>query len=53
MMLAVVAAAGFLVLRYYGLRAGWWPTFLPPNPALDKLDGAYLSLKSWVTHLFA
>lgn len=52
MMLAVVTAAAFLMVRYYGVRAGWWPTFLPANPALDKLDGAYLSLKSWVTHLF-
>jgi cytoskeleton protein RodZ len=53
MMLAVVAAAGFLMVRYYGFRAGWWPSLLPPNPALNKLDGAYLSLKSWVTHFFA
>lgn len=52
-MLGAAAAAGFLMVRYYGLRAGWWPTFLPANPALDKLDGAYLSLKSWVTRLFA
>ncbi|HEY1896241.1 MAG TPA: helix-turn-helix domain-containing protein [Terracidiphilus sp.] len=52
-MLSAVAAAGFLMVRYYGLRAGWWTNFLPPNPALEKLDGAYLSLKSWVTHLFA
>jgi hypothetical protein len=52
-MLILVAAAGFLMVRYYGLRAGWWPSFLPPNPALAKLDGVYLSLKSWVTHIFA
>ena len=52
-MLVLVAAAGFLMVRYYGLRAGWWSTFLPANPALEELDGVYLSLKSWVTHLFA
>ena len=52
-MLAIAAAAAFLMVRYYGVRAGWWPTFLPANQALEKLDGVYLSLKSWVTHLFA
>jgi cytoskeletal protein RodZ len=49
-MLLVVAAAGFLMVRYYGFRAGWWSTLLPFNPALN---GVYLSLKTWVTRLFA
>ena len=25
----VVLAGGFLIVRYYGLRAGWWTTLLP------------------------
>ncbi len=29
LLLAAVAAGAFLVVRYYGLRAGWWPTVLP------------------------
>jgi cytoskeleton protein RodZ len=28
-LLAAVMAGTFLVVRYYGLRAGWWPTVLP------------------------
>jgi cytoskeleton protein RodZ len=52
-MLAIVAAGAFLMVRYYGVRVGWWSTFLPPNPALEKLNGVYLSLKSLVTHIFA
>lgn len=30
LLLAAVAAAFYLTFRYYGLRAGWWPTLLPP-----------------------
>ena len=33
LLLLVVAAAGYLTLRYYGLRAGWWPTLLPMREA--------------------
>jgi cytoskeleton protein RodZ len=29
LLIMVVAAAAYLTLRYYGLRAGWWPTLLP------------------------
>jgi cytoskeleton protein RodZ len=29
LLLAAVMAGAFLVVRYYGLRAGWWPTVLP------------------------
>lgn len=31
--LLVVAASAYLTLRYYGLRAGWWPTLLPTEQA--------------------
>jgi hypothetical protein len=29
LLLLVVAAGVWLAVRYYGLRAGWWPTLLP------------------------
>jgi cytoskeleton protein RodZ len=29
LLLAAVLAGAFLAVRYYGLRAGWWPTVLP------------------------
>jgi cytoskeletal protein RodZ len=32
-LLFVVTAAGILTLRYVGLRAGWWPSFLPFHAA--------------------
>jgi cytoskeletal protein RodZ len=33
LLLVVVSAAGFLSVRYFGLRAGWWPTLMPPREA--------------------
>jgi hypothetical protein len=29
LLLVVLAASAYLTLRYFGLRAGWWPTLLP------------------------
>jgi cytoskeletal protein RodZ len=29
LLLMIVAVAGFLSVRYFGLRAGWWQTLLP------------------------
>ena len=51
LMVLAVAVAGFLMIRYYGLRAGWWPTFLPLNSGLARVQGAFASLQTWVTHL--
>ena len=53
LMLFSAGVAAFLMIRYYGLRAGWWPTLLPPNPAFAKLHDLYVEARSWVEHLFA
>jgi cytoskeleton protein RodZ len=53
LLLLAVLAAGFLMVRFYGLRAGWWSTFLPPNPALERLHEVYVAGKAWVARLFA
>jgi cytoskeletal protein RodZ len=53
LLLLVVVTAGFLMFRYYGLRAGWWSTLLPSNPFLDRLHDVYVAGKSWVVRLFA
>jgi cytoskeletal protein RodZ len=29
LLVLVVAACAFMAVRYFGLRAGWWPTLLP------------------------
>jgi len=32
-LLVLVSAAGFFTIRYFGVRAGWWPTVLPAQRA--------------------
>jgi cytoskeletal protein RodZ len=53
MLLLVVALAGFLMVRYYGVRAGWWPALLPHNSVTPRLQDAYVSVRTWVTRLLA
>jgi cytoskeletal protein RodZ len=57
LLLLVVAAASYLTLRYYGLRAGWWPTLLPTEQAraaahsVSSIAHAVLHrVHSWFTH---
>ena len=43
-----VVAAGFLAVRYYGLRLGWWTTLLPAQ----ILSAGLHSVWGWVSNLF-
>jgi hypothetical protein len=52
-LLMAVALAGFLMVRYYGVRAGWWATVIPHNPVTPRLQQAYVAAWSWVARLFA
>jgi cytoskeletal protein RodZ len=52
LLLLVIAGAGFLILRYYGLRAGWWTTLLPTQWFSDVVHGAWHAVRGWVGHLF-
>jgi cytoskeletal protein RodZ len=38
----VVACAGFLAIRYFGYRSGWWPSILP-------LHASIVSLRTWLS----
>ncbi|HEY3626749.1 MAG TPA: helix-turn-helix domain-containing protein [Terracidiphilus sp.] len=49
----LVSVAGFLMVRYYGMRAGWWGDVLPDSPATSRLHEAYVSVRTWVVRLFA
>jgi cytoskeletal protein RodZ len=49
LLLLAVAAGGFLALRYYGLRQGWWPTLLPTHEISTALHSAW----HWFADLFA
>ena len=46
LLLLVVVAAGYLSLRYYGVRAGWWPTLLPLHQAGAVFHAALSSTHS-------
>jgi cytoskeletal protein RodZ len=54
LLLLVVAAAGFLTVRYFGVRAGWWSNLLPwprvsalSNAASSHLGSAASRVQSW------
>jgi len=49
LLLLAVAAGGFLAVRYYGLREGWWTTLLPTREVFAALHSAWV----WVSSLFA
>lgn len=49
LLLLIVVAAAFLMVRYYGLRQGWWSTLLP----MDGLTTAAHTVSSWFNALLA
>ena len=51
-LVGLVVLAGFLMVRYYGVRAGWWPSVIPHNPVTPRLQATYLFVRTWVTRLF-
>jgi len=49
LLLIVVAMAGYVTVRYYGLREGWWPTLLPAKEVSQALHGFFAAVHSlWV-----
>jgi len=53
LLVLVALSCGFLAVRYYGMRAGWWSTLLPPSHFFSKLHGAFFIAWSWVGHFFS
>lgn len=45
-LLALVSVAGFFTVRYFGMRAGWWPTILPTRAA-STVHALFLTLRAW------
>jgi len=41
LLLLVVAAAAYLTVRYFGVRAGWWTTLLPMDEIRAAAHAAY------------
>jgi hypothetical protein len=59
LLLLVVSGAGYLAVRYFGLRAGWWPTLLPLpmrnasgtfHHALAHIQALFDRLIAWFEH---
>lgn len=51
---ALACMVGFLAVRYYGVRVGWWQTLLPwQHAGATAVHAAYTSARGWVTKLFA
>jgi transcriptional regulator with XRE-family HTH domain len=53
LLLLVVAAAAFLCLRYYGLRAGWWPTLLPMDQARAAAHSVSSTARAVLQHVLS
>jgi cytoskeletal protein RodZ len=49
LLLLAVVAGGYLVVRYYGLRQGWWSSLLPAHEVFAALHTAW----NWVWKVFA
>jgi cytoskeletal protein RodZ len=47
LLVVLVAAAGYLTVRYFGLRAGWWPTLLPMQNVSATAHAALAHMLSW------
>lgn len=48
-LLLFAASGGFLTVRYFGVRAGWWPTLIPPN----NLPADFHAIVDWVENWFS
>ncbi|MDR3793410.1 MAG: helix-turn-helix domain-containing protein [Terracidiphilus sp.] len=49
-LLLLVAAAGFLAVRYYGLQSGWWPTLFPAGGLRTWLASARHAIQRFFSH---
>jgi cytoskeletal protein RodZ len=51
LLMITVAAAFYLTFRYYGVRAGWWPTLLPLSGLNAVMHSTSSGLHSAVTRV--
>lgn len=42
LLMAVAAAAAFVTVRYYGVRAGWWDSLMPLHPVSAKTHAMWI-----------
>ncbi len=46
-LMVFAAAAAFVTIRYYGVRAGWWDSLMPLHPVAAKSHGMWIHIGSW------
>jgi len=51
LLMFVVACAGFLTVRYFGMRMGWWPSLLPFKEGEAALHSALSSTHSLLARI--
>ena len=50
LLLLIAAAAAFLAVRYFGVRAGWWSSMLPIHGASANAQALIARTISWFKH---
>jgi cytoskeletal protein RodZ len=53
LLLLVVAAAAYLMVRYYGLRVGWWNTLLPMDQVRAAMHAVFSSAHALFARIFS
>ena len=53
LLLLAVAGTAYLIVRYYGVRVGWWTSVLPHNSIALALHSLYGSVRGWLSDLLA
>jgi cytoskeleton protein RodZ len=47
-LMAIVALLGYIAVRFYGLKAGWWPTLIPSNTVGLTVHAWFDTARVWV-----
>jgi cytoskeletal protein RodZ len=56
LLVMVVSAAAYVTVRYFGLKAGWWPTLMPMNETtatvhrwMSSAHALFVHLRNWLS----
>jgi hypothetical protein len=50
LLLFVVAVGACFMVRYYGMRVGWWNTLVPMKEFRASVHAFFAHVHSWVSH---
>jgi cytoskeleton protein RodZ len=50
LLLFVVAVGAYFMVRYYGMRAGWWNTLVPMKEFRASVHAFFAHVHSWGSH---